>query len=225
MKKLTILLLFAVFLVLCTCNTQPKPQPVLFEPNPRSPSVQIGEAEIQFNRAFPLPGIRKINVIVSYYPQDDAVCLRWRMDMHTYHQFWNSEGREEFIKCLALYKEDFNAQAFGKSSRRTKRQYGTSNGYISWQMTSITVRARAAAIVDFGYFFVDNSPYFVANQRRVEYEDAISRDSNRTLVEMPMYFTRAQADVIAAFFDPEFIASIDTSSTAVRSAGVDFEDY
>jgi len=201
--------MFLIFvLVLSACNTTPKPQEEIFEPSLRSPSISIGEIEVQFNRLFPLPGIRKITPKIFYYPVEDAVCLQWRVDMMTYHQFWSREGRELFLSALDQYKEDFEMRSFGNNSRRAKRHYGVTKGYIYWQTYSIAVLARASVNMELGYVFVDRVPYFIANQRQAEYIDPMSLDNYRELPEMPIYFTRAQADSLAELFDPEFLASV-----------------
>jgi hypothetical protein len=228
MKKNTIIFILIgliIVLLLCACNTPPKLQPYTFEPSLKSPSIQIGEVEMHFDRGFIMPGIRKLLVNISYFPLEDAVCLRYRINSMTYYQFWSADGREAFAKTLEKYKTDYETRSFGNSSRRSKRKYGLSNGYIIWQMSSFTIQAKASTVVDFGYFFVDRRPYFVASQRETTYEDPLSRDNNRYLPEMPIYFTRAQADELAALFSEDFLSTITLTSSAIRSTAVDFDDY
>lgn len=179
---------------------------------------------MQFDRPLPFPGIRKMVTTVSYFPQEDAVCLRWRMNMITFHLFFSYESRETFITSLAQYKEDFEARNFGKSSRKTRRVYGNAPAYVIWQNASFTVRARASSVLDYGYFFVEGAPYFTVTQRDVEYIDGMHRDNNRQLKAMPIYFTRAQADALAELLDEDFLKNV-TISTPSRVMEIDFDDY
>ncbi|MDR2965993.1 MAG: hypothetical protein LBU88_09480 [Treponema sp.] len=223
--SLVSILLIAV-IVFCACNSTPKPQEEVFEPSLKSPSIILGEIEVQFNRPFPLIGIVKRAVNVLYYPTEDAVCLQWRMDMVTYHQFWSPEGRELFVSALLQYKEDFEERNFGSNNRRSKRKYGTTSGYIYWQTFSIAVLANTANKVELGYYFVNRQPYFIANQREADYIDPLSRESNRTHPEMPIYFTRAQADSLAEFFDPIFLSeAVSNSSAIIRDTEIGIDEY
>ena len=224
MNKYPLISILLIALLLSTCNTTPKVWEEPFEPSLKSPSVPIGEIEVQFNRVFPLPGIKKIAPKVFYFPVEDAVCLQWRVDFLTYHQFWSHDGRELFLSALNQYKEDFETRSFGRNSRRAKRQYGVANGYIYWQTHSIAVQAKAGTNVELGYIFVDRMPYFTANQRQAEYIDPMSLENHRELPEMPIYFTRAQADALAELFDPEFLAGI-VLTTPSRVMEVEFDDY
>lgn len=204
MKKLSLLLIF--MLLFMACKTAPKETREPFEPNQKSPNVEIGEVDFQLEKIL-LPGLRKINAVVLYFPVEDAVCLRWRMDMHTYHMYWSPEGRKLFVSALTQYKEDFQARAFGKNGRKARRKYGTSYGYLSWQMTSFSVLARNETVLDFGYHFADRIPYYTITQRDVEFIDPHSQENYRTLSSMPFYFTRKQADAFTALFDDELLAT------------------
>ena len=222
MKKLSILI--ALALVFGACQSLPRVTEEEFAPDLRSPNVQIGSVEVQINRTFPMPGIRKINVDVFYFPAEDAVCLQWRVDMMSYYQFWSYDAREAFLTALERYKEDFEARSFGSNNRRAKRHYGTTKGYLIWQASRYSVQAKAPANIELGYYFVDRAPYFIANQREAVFESTRGRDENRTNPEMPIYFTRAQAEELAAFFDPSFLANI-TVGTPGRSLNVDIDEY
>ena len=228
MKRFLILLI-ASFFMLCACNTVGKTanrqveKP--FAPQVNAPRTSIGEVEIQFNKMFPLPGLRQVTVNASYNTNEDAVCLQFRLDLVTYRQFWSLKGRQGFITALANYKTDFEERNFGRGGRSALRQYGSARGYISWQTTSLSVLARAGANVDFGYTFVDRSPYFVIRQQEAIYKDPNASGSDRTLPEFSMYFTRAQADALAALFDEDFLETTTAQSGFSNSPSINYDEY
>jgi len=196
--------LFAAVLLLGACVST-KPAVEKFTVDLNSPKISLGTIDVQFDAFLAISGLRKREITVDYYPREDAVCLQYRLDFMTYHQFWNRENRDAFIKGLEQYKEDYAQRRLGKSSKKTRQQYGSVLGYLIWQQMRIMVRAKGHPQIEIGYFFKDKAPYFTLYQREAEYIDPVSRDSNRNSQEIMMYFTRAQADDLAEIFDPRFL--------------------
>jgi hypothetical protein len=202
------ILIFLIALILNACITTGTKDVEEFIVSLDSPQFQIGEIELQFDNIFPLGGIRSNTVTVLYFPREDAVCLQYRLDYITYHQFWSRSGRQVFINALESYKGDYQDRNLERNSRASKRNYGTVQGYLIWQMFSISVQAKANMNVDLGYFFNDRSPYFTVTQREAVYEDQRSRTYNRTSNVISMYFTRAQADELAALFQQHYLRGL-----------------
>ncbi|MDR0319933.1 MAG: hypothetical protein LBI28_00380 [Treponema sp.] len=174
-----------------------------------SRQIEIGEIEAQFNPPLSLGTLKKENVKVLYFPQEDAVCLQYKHEFVTYHQFWSAHGRRTFAAALAKYNEDYDARNLNaKGGRRTRSTYGSVKGYLIWQMFSFTVQARANMNLGMGYEFKERSPYFTINQGVAEYREEISRDNNKNSPIIALYFTRAQAAELAALFDPAFLREL-----------------
>jgi len=207
MKKFLSLLIAA--LVLGACVTSEKPEIVEFTVNLNSPQIPMGEIEVQFDKTFPLPGIKKGKVIISYYPREDAVCLRYMSDLITYYQFWNKNGRAAFINALAKYKNDYDARSLNsRGGRKAKKEYGVVYGYLIWQLHRYAVMAKANVNIEIGYSFRDRAPYFSTYQPEANYVDPIYRDNNRNSTPIAIYFTRAQADELAVLFDQEYLQGL-----------------
>ena len=223
MKKLTIILTL-ISLIICACNTTPRTKKEVFTVDLKSPSVKIGEIEFQIDRSF-LPGIKKATADVFYFPVEDAVSLQFRIDMVSLQQFWSSAGRDDFIAALETYKKDFEERNFSSNSRKSKKHYGTTKGYIIWQTTRFSVHAKAITDYELGYYFVERAPYFVTNQREAEYIDPNTKDNNRTSAITSLYFTRAQADALAALFDPKFIDSVTFNVPPATSTRIEVDEY
>jgi len=198
--------LISTVLLLTGCNSTPAVGK--FAVSPSSPNLPVGDVETQIRRTFPLSGIRKINVNVTYFPFEDAVCLRYRSDYFLYQQFWSANGREVFLRALEKYAADYEARDLDMNNKKSKSVYGSTVGYLIWQTASFTSQARANMDVEHGYGFNDKSPYFAVTQKLTTYEDRIDIEKNRNSQEITMFFTRAQAQELAALFDQAFLKAL-----------------
>jgi hypothetical protein len=175
-------------------------------------------------------GIRNQNIIVSYFPDYDAVCLTFRSDFITFNQFWSREGRDAFLNALEQYNEDFIQRNLSyRGTRATRQRYGVVEGFLVWQAARFTVRAYANMDVHLGYSMrrIDGNraAFFTVTQGRAEYIDPISRDQNRTSNIMTMYFTRTQAGTLADFFDPVFLSTVIQERRGERAPALSDVDF
>jgi hypothetical protein len=225
MKRISILFLLFT-LIFCTCNTTGRTEKEEFIVSLNSRQTQIGEIEAQFNPPLSMGSIKKQTVKVLYFPQEDAVCLQYRHEFVTYHQFWSAGGRLLFTEALARYNEDYDARNLNsRGGRRTRSTYGSVQGYLIWQLYSFTIQARANMKLDVGYEFKQRAPYFVVNQGVAEYREEISRDNNKNSPIIALYFTRAQAAELAALFDPAFLREIVANPGSRTSTNSDRDEY
>jgi len=209
--KYIIILAFALSLTVCATAKTIKEEP--FTVDFDSPKIQIGEFQAQFDKTIKLTGIRSVDISVSYYPLEDAVCLQYRIDFMTYYLFLDKEGRAAYLKALEQYKEDYDQRNLDtKGSRKTQRKYGKINSYLIWQAAVFTVRARANTDVELGYDMlkIDNkkAAFFCIYRRDAVYIDENSKQDRRLSPNTPMYLTRAQADELAALFDQNLLISL-----------------
>ena len=224
---------FIIILLLCcvfiSCGSLERAEKEQFIVNLNSPKIPIGEIDLQFDTFMSIRGLKKETIGVSYFPREDAVCLQYRHEFVTYHQFWSRKGRHEFITALDSYNTDYEERTLVVKDRRSKRHYNTVEGFLIWQMYSFTVQARANMNVELGYEFKDKSPYFTVNQRQAEFKEDHSRDNNRTSPVITMYFTRAQAAQLADLFDPEHLQSliqnVSSQEMPVLETPVDRDEY
>jgi len=225
MKFKAVLLLF---LVLGACTTT-KTVKETFVVDHRSPKIEIGVVEVQMDKVLAIAGIKKTELNVDYYPVEDAVCIRYKADFYDYNQFWSRSARAAFIEALEKYKVDYDEKTFGKSGKKSKSQYGKVYGYLIWQMFKYTVRASANMDIELGYYFKSKAPYFTTTQKEAEYHDpeTMSREI-RTSPEVMMYFTRAQADDLAALFDEKFLQTLSlpaSGKAASPASTADKDEY
>ena len=214
--------IFTLALSLTVCSSvKTAKEPFSVELN--SVRLPAGTVDAQFDRFLFIGGLKKDNITVEYFPREDAVCLQYRKDFITYYQFWDNDARDAFLTALGKYKEDYTTRKLGKGGRKTKRNYGSVESYLIWQSSSFTVQAKAPMNIEMGYFFKDNAPFFTINQGEADYEDPVTRDSNRTSQEITIYFTRAQADNLAALFDPYYLRGLIT--TDIGTTNVELDEY
>jgi len=215
------ILAFALTLGACVTTKPVKEAP--FTVDPTSPRILAGLIEAQFDKIVNLAGLRTVKITVDYYPIEDAVCLQYRLDLMTYYVFFDKEGREAYLKALKQYKEDYENKALKtRGSKSTRRQYGNIEIYLIWQAFSFTMRSRANTLVDFGYdikVVSDNrASFFTLYRREAIYRDInASEQERRTAANEPMYFTRTQADELAALFDQDYLKALTPDKIKMRS--------
>jgi len=221
--KIFYILLIALLLGACV-STKPKVEEFTVDFN--SPRIAVGEANIQVDRFLSIGSLRKIKAAVSYVPREDAVCLQYKTELTTYYQYWSREGREAFINALLKYNEDYLERRLVRKNRQTRAAYGFVKGYLIWQFQKFSIRAKATTDIELGYAFKDKFPYFIVFQDEAEYIDPVGRDNNRTTPIFTMFFTRAQAEELAGFFDQTFLIDISSDLSRTRITGEsDIDEY
>jgi len=230
MKKIMSLFLLVFALISCSSikkqiekagQREPK-----FKVELRSPKVPVGSVEMQLNRA--LLGLKKTNVNITYSPVEDAVCLEFKRSTITNYQFFSRANRTVFLKALEKYIEDYDNKKL-VNDKTTKNIYGSDEGYLIWKLTRISTQYYANIDFSFGYQFKEKSPFFTITQGEAVFEDIFAKSKDEkyaTNGEFQLYFTRAQALELAAYFDQQFLRSLtnikDPSTTDTK---INFESY
>jgi len=223
MKHIAILAL-ALSLSACTLKKAANGEP--FTVSLESPRVEVGTFEAQFDKTVALMGLRQVEVSVSYYPAEDAVCLQYRIDFITYYLFWNAKGRETYLRALEKYKEDFTQKNFKpKGNRNTRRKYGKADCYLIWQTAAFLTRARASNVTEIGYDIknIDNNNkaiFFTLWQRESIYVAETAQNERRNSQNIPIYLTRAKADELAEFFKQDLLNNLVPDSIKRRNESV-----
>jgi len=210
MKVIPILFLVLTLSSCASLFQRKEPEPPKFTVNLSSRQVELGMAEMQRDRNFPSSGLTKVEITVIYFPEEDALCLRYRSDFFTYNQFWHANGRDLFLRSLNRYMDEYERRSLVDSNSRASRtRYGNTEGYLTWQEYSFTRRFSGNMAVDIGYAFRERSPYFTVTQRQTSNtgpdRGGSSTGGSTNSQEIAMYFTRAQAQELAAFFDEEVL--------------------
>jgi len=222
MKRLTFFA--AALLLLASCaTTSSKP----FTVDPRSPSFPVGSLSVQSDK-FLSGEVQAQQLALSYFPIEDAVCLQFRIDFVYYYLYLNQLGRDAFVSALERYKVDYEIRNLNaKAGPKEKRIYGGVRGFLGWQVSGfLSTPAFGQPVVNFGYAFKgplkNKTPYFSIMQNETEYQGQ-EIGHKITSAKVWLYFTRAQADELAALFDQEFLTGLG-GGTARAGMGVQSEE-
>jgi len=201
MKRLTTYILGnAVILLVLSCGSidlSKKYPNMVADMDPFS----VGTIEAQFDR-FLSSKVRRTEIETVFHPRHNYVSLEFRYELLTYRQFWDEPARRQFAAALELYKRDFEGGKLVNNSRKTKSVYGNAKGRAEWLMSKYTKTRVSNPIIEIGYQFKENTPFFTTLMRSAK--EVISDDDSSTPTysqPITMYFTRAQADVLVGIFD------------------------
>jgi len=207
MKYIAILTL-VLSLGACTLKRAVNEKPFTVDLN--SPKIQAGTFDAQFDKFVSMMGLRQVEITVSYYPEEDAVCLQYRIDLMTYYLFWNRAGRETYLNALEKYKDDFTQRKLKtKGDRNTRRKYGKADCYLIWQAGAFMTRSMASNVTEIGYdiknFDNNKASFFTLWQRESIFENELAKRENRNTPNISIYLTKAKADELAEFFNQDLL--------------------
>jgi len=161
----------------------------------------VGTFEAQLDR-FLSSKVRKTEIEAVFHPRFNYVSMEFRYELITYRQFWDEPARRQFIAALELYKRDFRDGKLVNNIKKTKSIYGNAKGRVEWLMSKYTKTRVSDPIIEIGYQFKENTPFFTTIMRSTK--EILTDDDSSTPMysqQLNMYFTRAQADVLAGIFD------------------------
>ncbi|MDR2543631.1 MAG: hypothetical protein LBC80_09345 [Treponema sp.] len=225
MKTISLLI---IILILCACTSTNINEKEEFTVDLNSQQIHLGEIDLQLDRVF--GGLRREPVTVILFPREDAVCLTFRHDIVTYHQFWSRDGRELFLEALAQYNLDFTARTIeSQNARRTRQIYGVVEGFLIWRTHRLSTQASANMDIGLGYAFKERRPYFTVYQGKAEFKEPNASQNEITISPVNMYFTRAQAAELAVFFRQSYLDEIIAQNRGGRiiqsSTEIEKDDY
>ncbi|MDR2597076.1 MAG: hypothetical protein LBC76_07135 [Treponema sp.] len=223
-----LLLVFALF----GCNSFKKQIDIAKQREPKfkvelkSPKLSVGSVEAQLEKMF--FGLKKVKVDVTYSPIEDALCLEFKRNTVTNYQFYNRSNRAAFLKALEKYLEDYDNRNL-VNNKTTKKIYGSDEGYLIWKITRVSSQYHDNVDFSFGYLFKEKSPFFTITQGEAEFDDIFASteaEKFKTNGEFQLFFTRAQAMDLAAYFDPEFLQKMTTTfSSGEIDSKINYEEY
>ena len=223
MKRLTTYILaVAVILLVLSCKTvdlSKKYPNMVADLDP----VSVGTFDAQFDRMFSTKA-RKTEIEAIFHPRFNYVSLEFKQDLITYRQFWDQAARKQFAASLELYKKDFENRKLSNNNRRTKSVYGKVNGHVEWELSKFTKTHVSYPIIEIGYQFKENTPFFTTFMRSTKETVDKEDDSDATYSQpVTMYFTRAQADVLAGIFDQARLMEL--IGTQINKIKGEYDEY
>ena len=168
----------------------------------------IGTIEVSFDQVFTSRVKLNDEVKVIFYPRENTVALEFRHELVTYRQFWNLAARQRFIDALKLYKDDFDARRLVFKYNKSRAAYGKIQGKVEWETFKFTSTYKSSPLLELGYRFKGESPYFTVLQRSAKEETGAMSGSQLESKQIPMYYTKAHGERLAEFFNQDFLHRI-----------------
>jgi hypothetical protein len=208
-------------LLVFSCASAPQPQ--LFTVDLNSRHYTAGEIEAYFDRYLGIGSLKKSPVTVSYYPNEDAICLQFKVQFVTCNQFWDKTGRDSFVAAFRRYQEEYEQKKLVKS-RKTRDVYGSVHGFFAWKRTAVSAQARGSLQYNIGYQFRDRAVFFSTTQTEANYEHPASKSMDQTSPILSVYYTRSQAESLIELFSQEFLQTLGSPSDRDGTGGKEKKD-
>ena len=217
-----LILVIAAFLVF-SCSSAPPPPP--FTVNLDSFRYEAGEVEAYFEGFLPFASLNKNQLNVYYYPDEDAVCLQFKVQYVNCNQFWDKAGRDAFVAGFKRYQEEYEQRKLVNRNRKTRDAYGSVQGFFMWKKTSFSVQAHGSPKINIGYQFKDNAVFFTTTQAEAVYEDPMTRSRNQTSPVLVIYFTREQAASLVELFKQEHLQGFGKPAAGADGGAAELDGY
>ncbi|MDR0411660.1 MAG: hypothetical protein LBH75_06775 [Treponema sp.] len=228
---------FAVIFMFMSCSSASKPSDpdIVADVDP----IRLGIVSIEFDKFFSSE-LDKKEVEVSFDPRINAVSLYFSYQGVKYTQCWDKQNRETFISALAQYKDAYATKNLPKKNFRTSSVYGKITGTTMWWAFSFASKSKSYPLFEIGYIFKKDkgtgreAPYFTVLQREALDVLNESESSKKSSLRIKTYFTRSQADELAAFFDETFLlealqkslnVGVRSDETQATKLDIDFDSY
>jgi hypothetical protein len=171
------------------------------------PTIPLGNIDVGLTKAFS-SAVSKQSAVAVYDSANNIVMLEFLSAGAVHNrQYWTAKARDTFIKAFAQYETAYEARDLprGFLSSGKREIYGKAEITIHWWSMSFSNHARGLSRLNFGYSFKDRNPYFTVTQS--ETKDTYVNPKNSS-TQVTMYFTRAMARELVAFFDEENLYTV-----------------
>jgi hypothetical protein len=185
--------------------------------------VSAGTIKAEFDRMFS-SRLNTVDVEVIFYPRENAAALEFRYELTRYRQFWDEQARGQFIEALGRYKEDYEARNLLTKYSKSRAIYGRVKGRAEWETFKFTATHRSSPIIELGYRFRGELPFFAILQRSAKEESGPSGDNFESR-QINTYFTRAQAEKLAAIFDQSYLMGLLGNTATPESPAPAMDNY
>jgi hypothetical protein len=147
------------------------------------------------------------DMAVEFHPRTNEVSLRYRYETIAYTLYVGKNGRGLFTEGFRKYKEGYEAKTLVDKASRTRGIYGKGKERLNWGVIKLTEK-KGHPVVQFGYLF-KKAPYFTITQGQTK--DEFFGSSGEKITDarrITLYFTRAQAEILAGWFNQEMLLGL-----------------
>jgi len=197
--------IFAAVLFCFSCSSvksAPEPVNMIADLDP----VQVGSVNASIDQTLS-PNLRERTIEVFFHPRENLVGLDFNHEFSQSWQYWDEGARQSFIESVLRYNEDLSNNKLINDYGKTRKIYGTVKGRAEWvslSMFTFSEKYRASPVIELGYRFRGNKPYFSTCQRTAKEESGVNKDIKESW-QFNLYFTSEQCKELAKIFDQAFL--------------------
>ncbi|MDR2159055.1 MAG: hypothetical protein LBP23_03195 [Treponema sp.] len=161
--------------------------------------IHLGSLKFELDNFLGSDVVQK-DLEVEFHPRTNEVSLRYRYETIAYTLYIGQNGRRLFTEGFRKYKKEYEAKTLVDRASKTRVVYGKGKERLNWGVVKLTEK-KGHPVVQFGYLF-KKAPYFTITQGQTR--DEFFGSSGDTVTDarrMTLYFTRAQAEILADWFD------------------------
>lgn len=144
--------------------------------------------------------------VLNFAPRANVVVVNFPAQGAKYALSLKPETRTAIADAITRYYADFDQRTLQKKGRERKSIYGTAPSALTWGVASfIPSSAKSLPVLQLGYTFIDDSPYFTITMPASK-NIKLTSDSDYTAkesMEIILYFTRAQAERFSSLMAKE----------------------
>jgi hypothetical protein len=197
--------------------------------------IEIGAITVQFDK-FLSSAIETKEAKVFFAPRINAVYLTFKYQTLNYLQYWDKPNRDAFIAAFERYNASYEAKELLTKDSASRAMYGKVTGMTTWSTLAASFSQRTTAYpkMHIGYTFKKNAsgqltPYFSVLQLEAaaeKNENESSDQSSKSSLRIRMYYTRAQAASLIAYFDDGYLMErVRAFAKPVNAALTSDDDY
>ena len=146
------------------------------------------------------------DAVLNFAPRTNVVVVNFPAQGGKYALSLKPDTRAAIADAITRYNGDFDQHSLQKKGRERKSVYGTAPSSLTWGVASfIPSNAKALPVLQLGYTFVKDSPYFTITMPASK-NITLTSDSDYTAkesIEVILYFTRAQAERFSSLMAKE----------------------
>lgn len=107
--------------------------------------------------------MKNTEAVMVYVPESETFGFGSNYLAAYYYVHFDKDGRDAFIEAVNQYFKDFENKRLQRDNSKTTSIYGSSDVYVNWGSFKSACSNYGTGKVDFGYKFVDRSPYFTVS--------------------------------------------------------------
>jgi hypothetical protein len=227
MKYRHVFVFFSVLALAVSCSSSPAPQSpnMLADIDP----IEMGTLSLEFDKFFS-SDIEMKEIKIFFDPRINSVYLDFKYQMVYYRQYWDKPARDAFIAALNRYYADYDAKALLVKESKTRKIYGKTTGMTRWSTlnSSFSAKSNAYPVMEIGYTFKKDKPYFSILQLEAKEVLENNKNSNeplKTSLRIRTYYTRDQAGGLAKYFDNDYLMGLIRDYAKPSTGGFSPDDY